>query len=321
MAETSIGWTMGDDGTAGAVLNPTTGCDRASRGCDNCYAMKMAKRLKLMGAAKYQTDGDPRTSGPGFGVAMHESVIAQPLSWRRPRRIFLNSMSDLFHPKVTDEFIAKVFGMMALAGRHTFQVLTKRAPRMASLLNRPDFRNAVAEHASDLIGSRAWQRWQLDLDDRWTAEQAGPVQQVGVFTSRATLWTPPWPLRNVWLGVSVEDQEQADARLPYLRRTPTVVPWLSCEPLLGPLDLAPLAGVAWVVIGGESGANARPAELGWFRSIRDQCVTAGVPLFTKQAGSVLAREWGCSDRKGEHLADWPEPFPREYPATLVAVHA
>jgi protein gp37 len=122
MSATTIEWTQ-------KVWNPTTGCDRISKGCDNCYALKMSKRLKGMGSAKYQIDGDPRTSGPGFGLAVHPGSLAEPFRWRAPQMVFVNSMSDLFHAKVPLTFIQQVFDVMAAAPRHTFQVLTKRARR------------------------------------------------------------------------------------------------------------------------------------------------------------------------------------------------
>ncbi|GAA3695521.1 DUF5131 family protein [Nonomuraea antimicrobica] len=121
--------------------NPTTGCDRTSSGCDNCYALTLAKRLKAMGAAKYQNDGDPRTSGPGFGVTLHEDTLAAPLRWRNPRLVFVNSMSDLFHAKVPKDFVSRVFDIMHATPQHTYQILTKRATRlarMAHLLPWPD---------------------------------------------------------------------------------------------------------------------------------------------------------------------------------------
>lgn len=315
MADTAIEWTE-------RVWNPTTGCDKASPGCDNCYALTMAKRLKGMGSEKYQTDGDPRTSGPGFGLAVHEDALLLPLKWRKPVRVFVNSMSDLFHPRVPADFIADTFATMA-ATEHTFQVLTKRAPRMRSLLNSADFAVAVNRHyvclPSDVPSIRGYQ----------------------------------WPLPNVWLGVSVEDQQRAAERIPALPDTPAAVRWLSCEPLLGPVDVTPwlqrtgpcptcagagsiavpgggaqcptceydrrhsnLDGVGWVVVGGESGPGARRMDPGWARSLRDQCAEAGVPFFMKQAGSVLAREWACTDPKGHNPEEWPEPFPRQYPSAL-----
>lgn len=268
--------------------NPTTGCDKVSAGCDNCYALTMAARLKGMGSQKYQTDGDPRTSGPGFGLAMHEDTLTAPLRWRKPRRVFVNSMSDLFHPRVTDEFIARVFETMALAELHTFQVLTKRAPRMASLLNAP-----------------------------WFADRIGPQH---------------WPLPNVHLGVSVEDQQRADERIPRLLQTPAWVRFLSCEPLLGPVSLLPFLdhqcdstgnGHAkqseygprpdWVIVGGESGPGARRMQLSWARSLVEQCRAAGVAPFVKQLGSV----WGAA----HHDMDaWPADLRvREWPRTTEPV--
>jgi protein gp37 len=119
-----------------ATWNPVTGCDRVSEGCDHCYAMTLAKRLKAAGNRRYQVDGDPRTSGPGFGITLHWDVLRRPLGWRRPRLVFVNSMSDLFHPKVPIGFIARAFDVMGEASHHTFQVLTKRPGRMASVLRR-----------------------------------------------------------------------------------------------------------------------------------------------------------------------------------------
>jgi protein gp37 len=281
MAETAIEW-------ATHVWNPTTGCDRVSPGCDHCYALTMAKRLKGMGQAKYQNDGDPRTSGPGFGLTMHADTMGDPLGWRKPRKVFVNSMSDLFHDKVDAGFIAHVFAVMALTPQHTYQVLTKRHGRLRSLLNDRAFL-AV-------------------LDDYREAIRPG----CGDFT---------WPLPNVWLGVSVESQQWADIRIPALLETPAAVRFLSCEPLLGPIDLAgPVVNghrprltywldgrpgwgpeettptglimqprvtgprIDWVIVGGESGPGARPMHPDWARSIRDQCQTAGVPFFFKQWG-------------------------------------
>jgi protein gp37 len=125
---TAIEWTD-------ATWNPVTGCDRVSDGCDHCYALTLARRLKAMGQPKYQQDGNSRTSGPGFGVTMHHDALDVPRRWRKPRRVFVNSMSDLFHPGVHDDFVWEVFGVMAETRRHTFQVLTKRPQRMASLLS------------------------------------------------------------------------------------------------------------------------------------------------------------------------------------------
>lgn len=136
---TSIEWTRGDDGAEGATWNPTTGCDRVSPGCDHCYALTMAKRLKAMGSAKYQNDGDPRTSGPGFGLTIHPAALDLPRHWRKPRRIFVNSMSDLFHARVPLDFVRQVFDVIEATPQHTYQVLTKRAARLPKVADKLDW--------------------------------------------------------------------------------------------------------------------------------------------------------------------------------------
>jgi protein gp37 len=296
--KTGIEWTD-------ATWNPTTGCDRISPGCDHCYALTMAARLKAMGQARYQADGDPRTSGPGFGFTEHPDILDQPLRWTRPRRIFVNSMSDLFHAQADDLFIAEVFAVMSLAPQHTFQVLTKRPKQMAGLLADPD---GDWRYKVSLARKRITNRGGMDLPP------------------------PKWPLPNVWLGTSVENQRYADLRIPHLARTPAAVRFLSVEPMLGPVDPRPgwargpdlglnQAGLTWlkewidwVIVGGESGPGARPMQPTWARDLRDQCVAAGVPFLFKQAGSVLAAEWGCRSHKGTDMAEWPEEFRiREYP--------
>ncbi|ORX13063.1 DUF5131 family protein [Mycobacterium xenopi] len=299
MSATHIEW-------AQAVWNPTTGCDRISPGCRNCYAITMARRLKAMGAAKYHTDGDVATSGPGFGVAFHADALEIPLRWRTPRRVFVNSMSDLFHRQVADVHIAAMFAVMAAARQHDFLVLTKRAGRMRSLLHSSRFRALIADKYRNLHGARH-------------------TNNVGL----------RWPLANVWLGVSAENQTWADIRIPALLDTPAALRWVSAEPLLGPIDLRqslakwtpderqPWDGnrlaarqvLNWVVAGGESGPQARPMHIDWARSLRDQCHSAGIAFFFKQAGSVLARQWG-SRGKGSTPAGWRERFPRQYPQAV-----
>jgi protein gp37 len=217
--------------------NPTTGCDRVSAGCDHCYALTLAKRLKGMGSAKYQNDGDPRTSGPGFGVTAHESTLAAPLRWREPRVVFVNSMSDLFHARVPAEFVQRVFAVMAATPQHTYQVLTKRATRLRRL---------------------------------------APVL--------------PWPA-NVWMGVSVENIDVVH-RVDELRQVPAAVRFLSCEPLLGPLDGLDLDRIGWVIAGGESGPGARPMDPAWPARLRDACQAAGVPYFFKQWGGRTPKASG-----------------------------
>lgn len=238
---TAIEWT--DE-----TWNPVTGCDRCSPGCDNCYALTMAGRLKLMGQPKYQKDGDPNTSGPGFGVTCHENELDRPDRWRRPRRVFVNSMSDLFHPDVPYRFAREVFntmrrcdGMVTALGQqmpsHTFQVLTKRPQRMAELAN-----------------------------------------------DSALGFNPASPPPNVWLGTSIETDRYV-FRADHLRSTPAAARFLSLEPLLGPLPSLDLNGMDWVIVGGESGPGARPLEPEWVRDIRDRCTDAAVPFFFKQWGT------------------------------------
>jgi protein gp37 len=261
---------------ADATWNPVTGCDRVSAGCDNCYAMALAKRLKAMGSPKYQRDGDPAASGPGFGLTTHEAALAVPFGWARPRRVFVNSMSDLFHPRVPGEFIARVFAVMAMAKQHTFQVLTKRPARMRAFLT--DQCRCGCGHAPG-----AHLRSQMS----WAGAPHSPTYVDGVVARE--VGERPWPLPNVWLGASVEDQRWAGVRVPALLGTPAAVRFVSCEPLLGPVDLSAWLelGLHWVIVGGESGPGARPTHPGWARGLRDQCLAAGVPFFFKQWG-----EWG-----------------------------
>jgi protein gp37 len=292
MSATTIEWT--DE-----TWNPTTGCDRVSPGCDHCYALPMAKRIKAMEAsridlgllplsrAKYQTDGDPRTSGPGFGIAMHPRELATPLTWSTPRKVFVNSMSDLFHDGVSDEFLAQVFAVMAATPQHTYQILTKRHGRMRSLLSRDEFRVL-------------------------TKDKHVEMQLVGTLPYRP-LVINSWPLKNVWLGVSVEDQQRALLRIPALLDTPAAVRWISAEPLIGPLDFRhewlPTGSngkphLDWVVVGGESGHGARPVHPAWVRSIRDECTSQGIPFWFKQWGSWGPAPWRVERLEGESVEDY-----------------
>lgn len=256
--------------------NPVTGCTKVSEGCDHCYAETIAHRFT--GTKAYPN---------GFDVTLRPERLDQPLRWKRPRKVFVNSMSDLFHKDVPDDYIARVFAIMALAPQHTFQILTKRPGRACSLLGSWDFRIMVYDHIVAI---------------------AGGVEHDEV-----------WPLPNVWLGTSVESQKWADVRIPLLLDTPAAVRFLSCEPLLGPVELSPWlwegvqypvdygTGIEydrapahlldWVICGGESGPGARPMHPDWARSLRDQCQATTVPFHFKQWG-----EWapaGYSD--GTHL--------------------
>ena len=216
--QSSIEWTD-------ATWNPVTGCTRVSPGCAHCYALTFAERFRGVPGHPYEM---------GFDLELRPERLQQPLDWKRPRMIFVNSMSDLFHEDIAPSYIHQVFDVMQAADWHTFQILTKRSERLVEL-------------APEL----------------------------------------PWP-ENVWMGVSIENQRWT-TRIDDLRRVPAAVRFLSCEPLLGPLQLD-LAGIDWVIVGGESGPRARPMKPEWARSIRAQCESAEVPFFFKQ--------WGAHDAEG-----------------------
>lgn len=253
--KTAIEWT-------GVTWNPVTGCDRISPGCDHCYALTLARRLKAMGSAKYQADGDPRTSGPGFAVTVHPGALREPLRWRKPQVVFVNSMSDLFHARVPEAFIAQVFAVMAATPQHTYQVLTKRPRRMRRLLASGAFCSKV-DAAADGLG--------LEL-----ANGLDPL---------------PWPAPNVWLGTSIESDDYT-WRAGDLRETPAAVRFLSLEPLLGPLPSLDLDGIHWAIAGGESGPGHRPVDLAWVRDIRDRCASQDVAFFFKQVGGPTPKAGG-----------------------------
>lgn len=291
-----------------ATWNPTTGCTKTSPGCKHCYAERLWPKLE--GARVRREGGEPR---PFTDIRVHPERIDWPLHRKNPLLIFVNSMSDLFHEDVPDEFIDQVFAVMCKCCpqneyqkryAHTFQILTKRARRMQTYMTDPKRAERVflAGHNTPLCG-------------------------------RASM--PPWPLPNVWLGVSVENQAAADERIPLLLQTPAAVRWISAEPLLGPLNLLqlldrsddpqggtllfPLAGeftcegmnepqpingggITWVVAGGESGPRARPAHPDWFRSLRDQCSATAVPFFFKQWGEWQEVDGEARDPEtGGHL--------------------
>jgi protein gp37 len=224
-AKTSIEWTN-------ATWNPVTGCTKVSAGCKHCYAERVFPRV--YGKERKFTD-----------VVCHEDRLQQPLHWKKPRRIFVNSMSDLFHEDVPNDFLNRLFSnVMEMAERHTFQILTKRAGRMKEYLS-----------------------W------RWGEGRI--------------------PMRNIWIGVSVEDQKTADERIPLLLQTPAAVRFISYEPALAPINLAAVPapgcyldgfpdGLHWVIAGSESGPQARDYDTEWFANVARQCEQANVPFFMKQ---------------------------------------
>ena len=264
---TGIEWTD-------ATWNPVRGCTRVSDGCRYCYAERVAVRFSGPGmpyeglaesVVRVHGDGSESLLARWTGkIKIVEEHMEDPLRWKRPRRIFVNSMSDLFHDNVPDVEIDRIFAVMALAHQHTFQVLTKRPKRMMEYLTTPGRAELISWEAAKVEGNAA----------EWHS----------------------LPLPNVWLGVSVENQSAADERIPFLTKTPAAVRFLSCEPLLGPIDTLearmkawdgsafPPPKIDWVIAGGESGPHARPMHPDWARSLRDQCVASAVPFFFKQWG-------------------------------------
>ena len=213
MAISSIEWTQ-------MTWNPTTGCDKISAGCKNCYAEVMSKRLQSMGLPKYAN---------GFELTLHPKELSTPYKWKKPKKVFVNSMSDLFHPDVPDSFIQKVFMVMNDTPQHIYQVLTKRSERF------------------------------IDINDKLN-------------------WT-----ENIWLGVSVED-ERVSYRIDDLKISNAHIKFLSCEPLIGRIKSLNLNNIDWVIVGGESGHNARPVDINWVTEIKESCNRYQVPFFFKQWG-------------------------------------
>jgi protein gp37 len=267
---TSIEWTD-------ASWNPVRGCSRVSEGCRHCYAERIAARFSGPGepydGLASMRDGEPRWSG---NVRLIEKHLLDPLHWKAPRRVFVNSMSDLFHGKVTTNDIDRIFAVMALTPQHTFQILTKRPERMRGYCLAPETQHRIGEQRAILAGIS-----ESELAD-------------------AVAIPPHWPLPNVWLGTSVENQAAADERIPHLVRTPAAIRFISAEPLLGALSIEPwlrpgplkpehgipgVRRVDWVIAGGESGPRARPMHPDWARDLMHQCQRAGVPFFFKQWGA------------------------------------
>lgn len=279
--KTNIAWTE-------ESWNPTRGCERVSPGCKQCYAEVMAARHSYPGGwgehlAKWviRPDGSKEARWAGV-MQMMPALLDWPLRRRKPSRIFVNSTSDLFHKDVPFEFIAAVFGVMALCQEHTFQILTKRADRML------DFFCWAGIQQGGAAETCAWQA----------------RKQVPLVASRERFEPAEWPLENVWLGVSVEQQAEADERIPLLLEAPAAVRWISAEPLLGPVSIdAWSRSLGWVVIGGESGQGHRPMDMSHARALGHQCVAAGIPVFVKQdsgprpgmQGRFTAEEWALKE--------------------------
>jgi protein gp37 len=281
-----------------ATWNPTTGCTKVSPGCARCYIERTpAFRIK----GRRFVSGD-------IPLELHKDRLEQPLHWRTPRRVFVNSLSDLFHESVPDAFIDRVFAVMALTPQHTFQVLTKRAERMRDYMRRTKGADGVicrVNAAARAIPKGAW----------WKGDHT------------------TWPWSNVWLGVSVENRRMRDERIPQLLKTPAAVKFISAEPLLEDIATDEVFSsylytgwtappfddkLDWVIVGGESGPKARGFDVAWARSINRQCQAAGVPVFVKQLG---ARAYGpdvhsaiLRDKKGGDPDEWPADLRvREFP--------
>ena len=300
-----------------ATWNPLRGCTPVSEGCRRCYAAKVASRFPW-GARVAK-------GGKWLGnVEFVESALTAPLRWRTPRRIFVNSMSDLFHDAVPDEWIDRVFAVMALAPRHTFQILTKRPERMRAWATGRvglETRESEVAREAEHVGKIVWDGRGSDPAKYGTVcGGAGDV-------SNRRAW-PGWPLRNVWLGVSVEDQATAEERIPLLLQTPAAVRFVSFEPLIADLRDFRMDGIAWAIFGGESGSGARSCNIDWIRGGMATCRHYGTAIFVKQLG---ARPYWCDpsarseydvgggeielrDRAGADPAEWPEDLRvREFP--------
>ncbi|MDH0342092.1 phage Gp37/Gp68 family protein [Chromobacterium haemolyticum] len=294
MTKTLIPW-------ANRVWNPVTGCTKVSQGCKHCYAEREWE-------SRFTFNPRHIAFGRKFSdVQVHPLRLALPLTWKKPAKIFVNSMSDLFHESVSFEFIAAVFGVMALAPQHVFQVLTKRPERMEQFF-------AWARHEGRRFGPADLCIMKLLSSPFGNKPDALPRHIEPIVRSQEAMSAISWPLPNVWLGVSIEDQQTADQRIPSLQRVPAAVRWVSAEPLLGPVDMSywfdlyqyeegdawhprnlsrPSISPDWIVVGGESGPNARPMHPDWARVLRDQCTAASVAFNFKQWGEFIVPEDGA----------------------------
>ena len=241
-----------------STWNPVTGCTKISAGCDNCYAERFSERFRGVPGHPFEN---------GFDLTLRPERVDQPLSWKKPRMVFVNSMSDLFHKQVPSEFIARVFDTMEAADWHIFQVLTKRSSLMKKFVN-------------------------------------------------ARYKSRPLP-DHIWLGTSVENKSKR-SRIQHLQDTNAEVRFLSVEPLIGDPGKLDLSNIQWVIVGGESGPNARPMQLSWARSVRDQCVEQKVPFFFKQWGGFRPKSGG-RELDGREWNQFPQsPHQKANPARLFA---
>ena len=338
--ESKIEWTD-------RTWNPVSGCHKVSPGCEHCYAEAISLRFKRSTLPWTKPNADQN-------VVLHHDRLDLPFRWKKPARIFVNSMSDLFHENVPDGFIAWVWNTMYQTPWHTYQILTKRPERMREVVRKWNDLTGETSGVKLVRGPEATRaahpsgRGQLFaayLDELLKA--SGGVEQ-GAWPTfdwmEGWRWRPRLPLMNVWLGTSVEDQRRAEERIMWLMDTPATVRFLSCEPLLGPVDLTDITVVAekppygprcsvnaltghypqvdeyhrherihWVIVGGESGPGARPMAIDWVRHLRDQCRESGTPVFIKQMGAVWAKQM-AADPKGGNWDRWPvDVRVREFP--------
>jgi protein gp37 len=349
MDRTKIQWTD-------ATWSPVTGCtrvtwpNRAASGCDHCYAFLLhdtrhaAKRQgKAVVGAQYDR--------PFSQVQLLPDRLYQPVRWRRPRRVFLTSMGDLFHPDVPDEYLALLWAVMAITPRHTYQVLTKRPDRAATLLRGPQFVSLMRAALYSMLGMNhglANVRM-VGAPDVVTAPMIEPAPLPrtqrdhltrAVFSGYGRKWKAPglpWPLPNVWLGTSIEHQQALTERWKHLANAPAVTRFYSMEPQLDAIDLSPVLRLSatitedgpiwhtpkdtlprpvnWVIVGGESGPRARVFQPAWVRQTIAQCAAAGVPVFVKQLGSVWGKANASRHTHGGEIEDWPADLRvREFPA-------
>jgi protein gp37 len=332
VSDTSIEWTRRTDGTTGKTWNPiraenleTKGvghyCEKVSPGCARCYAERMQKRFRNF--IRYNAADRAKVR-----LFLDRDVLEEPLHWRKPRNVFPCSMTDLFGGFVPDEWLDSIFAVMALTPHLTYQVLTKRVDRARAYLSAPECRDAIGQAAYD------------DHGVMFTGDPACAGEEFRYLE---------WPLPNVWVVASVENQEEADKRVPELLRTPATVRGLSCEPLLAPIDLTDInpardetpdhldalrgiirtsypakptePAIDWVIVGGESGPGARPLNVEWVRSIIEQCRAASVPVFVKQLGARPVRVDATDDIRGPVtkrlvLIDRKGGDPEEWPCSL-----
>lgn len=313
--------------------NPVRGCSRVSPGCEHCYAERIARRFSMPGQLFH---GLVNRHGAWSGhIKTMPTKLFEPLSWREPRMVFVNSMSDLFHENLNPHFIAAVFGVMAACPQHTFQILTKRPEAARAWYDWVRQKDFGLEGTAGLLHCCACA---LDYETEWHLKGDGGPLHTKVGADPAG----PWPLPNVWLGTSVEDQERAQERIAILLDTPAAVRFVSAEPLLEPLALThylregklhtwnsgieirgrhepagppgdgyevrPSPALDWVIVGGESGPQARPCDVTWIEAIVNQCKAEGVPVFVKQLGRNVVegrRQHRLEHRKGGDPSEWP----------------